>query len=206
MAAQQDKLRLGELLVESGILSPDQLVYALADQRHGSERIGETLLRLGFLERPQLWAALAEQHVRRFIGVLGITAMAFHPGLAMAGNVRSQMLVSVTVVNTATTDIRMIGAGTPGAGSASISLACNASGTAARIGIEHGRFEPQPAGASVLGAAAAPAYVVTWRSDKSATVACGSIPQAIIAPTELAADRDAASARGLTAVNVVVAY
>ena len=126
--AHPNKVRLGELLVESGILSQDQLAYALADQRHGSERIGETLLRLGYLERPQLWAALAEQHVRRFVGALGITALAFHPGLALAGNVRSQMLVSVTAASTATTDIRMVGAGAPGAGAASISLACNASG------------------------------------------------------------------------------
>jgi hypothetical protein len=115
------------------------------------------------------------------------------------------MTVSATVVSTATTDIRMIGAGVPGAGSASISLACNASARA-RIGIEHGRFEPQSAGTTPLGANAPPAYVVTWRSDTTETVTCGSIPQAVVAPTGLAVDRDAASGRGLPAVNVVVAY
>lgn len=184
------------------MVSADQLARALADQRHGSERIGETMLRLGFLERRQLVAALAEQHFRRFIGALWITALAFHPGSAMAGNVRGQMTVSATVVSTATTDIRMIGVGTPGGGSASISLACNASARA-RIGIEHARFAPS---AGTSDGAAPPAYVVTWRSDTSATVTCGSIPQSIIAPTELAADRDATSGRGLPAINVVVAY
>jgi hypothetical protein len=204
LGAHQQKIKLGELLVEIGLVSQAQLARALADQRHGSERIGETMLRLGYLERGQLVAALAEQHVRRFIGALWITALAFHPGTALAGNVRGQMTVSATVVSTATTDIRMIGVGTPGGGSASISLACNASARA-RIGIEHARFAPAT-GTTTGAGAAPPAYVVTWRSDDSATVTCGSIPQSIIAPTGLAADRDATSGRGLPAINVVVAY
>jgi hypothetical protein len=204
LGAHQQKIRLGELLVEIGMVSADQLARALADQRHGSERIGETMLRLGFLERRQLVAALAEQHVRRFIGALWITALAFHPGSAMAGNVRGQMTVSATVVSTATTDIRMIGAGASGGSAASISLACSA-GARARIGIEHARFAPS-SGTSPSDGTAPPSYVVTWRSDNSATVTCGSIPQSIIAPTGLAADRDATSGRGLPAINVVVAY
>jgi hypothetical protein len=201
MAAQRNKLRLGELLVEIGILSQDQLVYALIDQRHGSERIGETLLRLGFLERRQLVAALAEQHFRRFVGALGITMLALSPGLAAAGNLRSQMQVSATVASAATTNTSMAGAAAAGTGAAAISLTCNPAQTV-RIDIEHSGFAPQLAGT----ATAPTPYVVTWRSDHGGTVACGTVPQPGIAPTELAADRSAAAARGLPSLNVVVSY
>jgi type II secretory ATPase GspE/PulE/Tfp pilus assembly ATPase PilB-like protein len=49
MAEQRKKLRLGELLVQQGLITTDQLSIALAEQRHNSIPIGRLLVRLGFV-------------------------------------------------------------------------------------------------------------------------------------------------------------
>jgi type II secretory ATPase GspE/PulE/Tfp pilus assembly ATPase PilB-like protein len=49
MAEQRKKLRLGELLVQQGLISTDQLSIALAEQRHNNVAIGRLLVRLGFV-------------------------------------------------------------------------------------------------------------------------------------------------------------
>src|SRR4029077_16334410 len=43
------KLRLGELLVQQGLITTDQLSIALAEQRHNHVPIGRLLVRLGFV-------------------------------------------------------------------------------------------------------------------------------------------------------------
>src|SRR5690242_14662968 len=49
MAEQRKKLRLGELLVQQGLITTDQLAIALAEQRHNNMPIGRLLVRLGFV-------------------------------------------------------------------------------------------------------------------------------------------------------------
>src|SRR3990172_5040353 len=49
MAEQRKKLRLGELLVQQGLLSADQLGIALAEQKQNNIPIGRMLVRLGFI-------------------------------------------------------------------------------------------------------------------------------------------------------------
>src|SRR5262245_10860084 len=49
MAEQRKKLRLGELLVQQGLITTDQLSIALAEQRHNHVAIGRLLVRLGFV-------------------------------------------------------------------------------------------------------------------------------------------------------------
>ena len=46
---------LGETLVKSGVITPEQLATALEEQKkHPGEKIGETLLRLGYLPMEEL--------------------------------------------------------------------------------------------------------------------------------------------------------
>ena len=52
--------RIGEVLVERGLITPPQLDAALGYQRHGSGRIGTTLVALGALSEGQLTVALGE--------------------------------------------------------------------------------------------------------------------------------------------------
>jgi type II secretory ATPase GspE/PulE/Tfp pilus assembly ATPase PilB-like protein len=49
MAEQRKKLRLGELLVQQGLITTDQLSIALAEQRNNNIPIGRLLVRLGFV-------------------------------------------------------------------------------------------------------------------------------------------------------------
>jgi general secretion pathway protein E/type IV pilus assembly protein PilB len=49
MAEQRRKFRLGELLVQQGVITADQLAIALAEQRRSNLPIGRLLVRLGFV-------------------------------------------------------------------------------------------------------------------------------------------------------------
>ena len=49
MAEQRKKLRLGELLVQQGLITKDQLAIVLAEQRNSNIPIGRLLVRLGFV-------------------------------------------------------------------------------------------------------------------------------------------------------------
>lgn len=58
--------RLGDSLVEKGLLTPDQLKRALAYQKERGEKgdrilLGQSLVDLGFIDRPKLDAAVTEQ-------------------------------------------------------------------------------------------------------------------------------------------------
>jgi type II secretory ATPase GspE/PulE/Tfp pilus assembly ATPase PilB-like protein len=49
VAEQRKKLRIGELLVQQGLITTDQLAIALAEQRHNNIALGRLLVRLGFV-------------------------------------------------------------------------------------------------------------------------------------------------------------
>ncbi len=53
--------RLGEFLVQKGILTQDQLVAALEAQRSSGEFLGALLVRRGWVTEEQVLAALSEQ-------------------------------------------------------------------------------------------------------------------------------------------------
>ncbi len=46
---QRKRLRLGDLLVQQGLITPDQLAIAVAEQRQSNASMGRVLVRLGFL-------------------------------------------------------------------------------------------------------------------------------------------------------------
>ncbi len=54
--------RLGEILVASGLLTPDQLEQALRAQVMWGARLGTNLIELGFIDLDQLSTALGQQH------------------------------------------------------------------------------------------------------------------------------------------------
>ena len=53
--------RLGEILVEQGRISPEQLKKALRCQKEDSKPLGQTLIKEGFLTEKELTDALGEQ-------------------------------------------------------------------------------------------------------------------------------------------------
>lgn len=61
MTEPKRKLRLGDLLVQSGAITEDQLMQALAEQKKSGLRLGRTLIEMGFLEEEQLLRILSQQ-------------------------------------------------------------------------------------------------------------------------------------------------
>lgn len=55
------KKRLGEILIEDGILSPENLEEALNQQKKEGGIIGQILIRLGYISEEDLVAAVAKQ-------------------------------------------------------------------------------------------------------------------------------------------------
>ncbi len=56
------RVRLGELLVQHGKITPDQLIKALQVQKETGKKLGETLIELGFITREEYYVAQALQY------------------------------------------------------------------------------------------------------------------------------------------------
>src|SRR5690348_13988012 len=54
--------KLGDILLREGLISPDQLKKALAEQRASGMRLGYTLVKLGFVEETEITKMLARQY------------------------------------------------------------------------------------------------------------------------------------------------
>ncbi|MGH2885624.1 MAG: hypothetical protein ACRDPA_23480, partial [Solirubrobacteraceae bacterium] len=59
--ASAAKRRLGDIFVERGLISAEQLKAALAAQRDSGAKLGEVLVELGFITRVGLAGVIAEQ-------------------------------------------------------------------------------------------------------------------------------------------------
>lgn len=55
------KARLGELLIQAGLIDELQLTRALGEQKQWGKRLGQMLLKLGFVEEADLLGVLAKQ-------------------------------------------------------------------------------------------------------------------------------------------------
>lgn len=74
--AGTEKKKLGEILLDSGVITAEQLKKALAEQKETKQRLGKTLVELGFIEEKDMVMALAKQ-----LGIphLDITSYAIKP-------------------------------------------------------------------------------------------------------------------------------
>jgi hypothetical protein len=61
-AAGQPGPRLGELLIQHGVVTPQQLDVALAEQQQTGRPLGEIIVDRGFAPGPMVAQALATQH------------------------------------------------------------------------------------------------------------------------------------------------
>ena len=59
--APRKKIRLGDLLVEKGLISNDQLMQALADQKKTGQKLGRTLISSGLVTEEQMLELLSTQ-------------------------------------------------------------------------------------------------------------------------------------------------
>ncbi len=63
----EDQVRLGEFLVEKGLLTPQQLEQALAEQEKTGELLGRILIKRGWLNEVALYRAIAEKEGLEFV-------------------------------------------------------------------------------------------------------------------------------------------
>ncbi|HEY0036085.1 MAG TPA: hypothetical protein VGB66_05320 [Longimicrobium sp.] len=67
MTINKRPIRLGELLVQLGRITPDDVARALEEQRKGGGLLGDALIRLGLITRDELRWTLADQHDIPFV-------------------------------------------------------------------------------------------------------------------------------------------
>lgn len=61
MASPKMKIRIGDLMVQNGVLSEQQLTNALARQKETRQKLGRTLVSLGYVDEQQFLEFLAQQ-------------------------------------------------------------------------------------------------------------------------------------------------
>ena len=71
-------MKLGEVLVNQGVISEDMLAQALQEQKTDGEKIGATLIRMGFVSEEEMLNALA-----KYFGVRSVNLKAKQPNEAV---------------------------------------------------------------------------------------------------------------------------
>ncbi|WP_369600978.1 ATPase, T2SS/T4P/T4SS family [Hahella sp. SMD15-11] len=61
MSEPKKKLRLGDLLVQKGLITEEQLMQALAEQKKQGQKLGRTLVQMGLVEEDALLNVLSDQ-------------------------------------------------------------------------------------------------------------------------------------------------
>ena len=55
------KIRIGDLLVDNGLINDEQLTFALQEQKKSGRKLGHTLVDLGYVSENELLRLLARQ-------------------------------------------------------------------------------------------------------------------------------------------------
>ncbi|MBN1213735.1 MAG: Flp pilus assembly complex ATPase component TadA [candidate division Zixibacteria bacterium] len=80
------KKKLGDLLIEKGYITPEQLEAALKEQLSTGKRLGSTLIEKGIITEEQLTATVSE---RLSIPKVSLTSMEIHPHVIQRVNVET---------------------------------------------------------------------------------------------------------------------
>jgi twitching motility protein PilT len=91
----EKKLKIGELLVSSGLIQEEQLQQALRSQNQMGGTLGENLVRMGFLTEEVLLAALSEQTGLQHINLSKVEVPATIQRLVKFETVRQRRLLPI---------------------------------------------------------------------------------------------------------------
>ena len=61
MAINRQKIRIGDLLIQNGVISEEQLMQALAVQKQSGQKLGRVLIDTHALEEDQFLSFLSQQ-------------------------------------------------------------------------------------------------------------------------------------------------
>lgn len=93
MDFRKNKKRLGDLLIQEGLITQDNLSNALVEQKKGCRKLGETLVDLGYVDELSIAKALQKQLKLDIVQLTGIT---IQPGVLELVNepiLRKYMLI-----------------------------------------------------------------------------------------------------------------
>src|SRR5665811_2090763 len=102
------KNRPGEILVEMGFITPQQLEEALAEQKQTHLRIGEILVAQGWLTGVELTEALAQRLGVRFVDLGALKIDASAANLLTEKDARRYSAVPISYVNDHTMLVAMV--------------------------------------------------------------------------------------------------
>jgi hypothetical protein len=176
----QSRTRLGEILVDRGVLTAQQLDAALKEQRRCGERLGQVLIRLDILEPEQLSSALTEQTRRWFAAGLTFGFLAMQPGAVLARTTTAELSVSVQVLATGTVAVQALQSASAGAANGNLSASCG-NEPLMRVIYQRAHLEAQPASAVVSSSfvPAPPAYKLSLQPLSQTLVPCGSAQKTV---------------------------
>lgn len=75
----QRKIRIGDLLVQNQVITEDQLMTALSEQKTTGKKLGGTLIELGYIDETRLLQFLSQQLQ---IPLVDLSGMSIEPGVA----------------------------------------------------------------------------------------------------------------------------
>jgi murein DD-endopeptidase MepM/ murein hydrolase activator NlpD len=76
---RREKIRIGDVLIQQGLISQAQLTAALAEQKHSGAQLGEILVQQGWVNQAQLRQALSEQRWRNIVATVLLSATTLLP-------------------------------------------------------------------------------------------------------------------------------
>jgi hypothetical protein len=159
------RTRLGEVLIDRGLLAPPELDAALAEQSVSREPLGHILVKRGIIDHGELAAALSEQTRRWLAAGLAAGFLMAHPIAALARTATAPLNVSVEVLGRATV------AADPAAPHNGLTLTC---GTNAAMRVTYDRAGIQSVAANAAAASPyAPPYKLSLQPIASTMVPCG---------------------------------
>jgi hypothetical protein len=83
-----ERVRVGDILVQKGLITSDDLTQALIEQRNSPLKLGEMLIQQGLLTHKQLRDALVEQEWRNWTAVVLFAA-------GFLGGVDSKLAIAI---------------------------------------------------------------------------------------------------------------
>ena len=86
------KMRIGDLLVSEGLITPEQLSAALSKQASSGRRLGRLLVDLGFVSERDVALAIGEQLGIRGIITLIVALAVIAAGSIFAGRIKARVV------------------------------------------------------------------------------------------------------------------
>ena len=91
-------LQLGNLLVATGAITPEQLQDALQQQQQSKRRLGDTLVGAGYVSEPEIARGLHLQRTLLRLALAALLASTLAPATAAAASAYSAITFSATVL------------------------------------------------------------------------------------------------------------